>query len=294
MARHAPTFHFMYPSFQTLSQTIHTSGIGLHSGCLVNVTLKPASQTGINFIRTDLDNLSIPAHFRYVKSTFHATVLGRDDATISTPEHLLSALWGMGITHCEIAIDGPEVPILDGSAVNWCELIEKAGIKTLDHARPIWKIQKPLRVEDHGAIMLALPYCGFRLTVAADFDVAYLPQQLVDFEMSSTNFCTEIAPARTFTMEQWIEPLRAQGLIRGGSTENALVLGENETSSPLRFPEELARHKALDALGDLALLTSEEGALWQAHFILIRAGHGLHFQWMESAANSSPKVYSRN
>ena len=292
--RHVPTPHFMHHSFQTLSQTVHISGIGLHSGCMVNVTLKPTSQIGINFIRTDLDNLSIPAHFRYVKSTFHATVLGRSDATISTPEHLLSALWGMGITHCEIAIDGPEVPILDGSAVNWCELIEKAGIKTLDHARPIWKIQKPLRVEDHGAIMLALPYCGFRLTVAADFDVAYLPQQLVDFEMSSTNFCTEIAPARTFTMEQWIEPLRAQGLIRGGSTENALVLGENETSSPLRFPEELARHKALDALGDLALLTSEEGALWQAHFILIRAGHGLHFQWMESAANSSPKVYSRN
>jgi UDP-3-O-[3-hydroxymyristoyl] N-acetylglucosamine deacetylase len=173
-------------------------------------------------------------------------------------------------------------------------LIEKAGVETFDKTRPIWKIQKPLRVEDHGAMMLALPYPGLRLTVAADFDVAYLPQQLVDFEMDSTNFCTEIAPARTFTMEQWIEPLRAQGLIRGGSTNNALVLGEEKASSPLRFPEELARHKALDALGDLALLTSQEGALWQAHFILIRAGHGLHFQWMQAASNSDSIHYCRN
>jgi UDP-3-O-[3-hydroxymyristoyl] N-acetylglucosamine deacetylase len=281
-------------SFRTLSQTVRISGIGLHSGCQVNVTLEPTLQVGINFIRTDHGNLSIPANFQHIKSTFHATVLESDGVTISTPEHLLSALWGMGITHCNIILDGPEVPILDGSAADWCALIEKAGTQSLEGVRPVWKMKKPLRVENQSAMMLALPYSGFRLTVAADFDVAYLPQQLVDFEMSSVDFYKEIAPARTFTMEQWIDPLRAQGLIRGGSTENALILGKQETSSPLRFPEELARHKALDALGDLALLTSGEGALWQAHFILIRAGHGLHFQWMKSAANSNPNVFSRN
>jgi len=277
----------MHPFFQTLSRTIHISGIGLHSGCQVNVTLKPTSQIGISFIRTDLDNLVIPANFKCIKSTFHATVLGHGNATISTPEHLLAALWGTGITHCAIEIDGPEVPILDGSAADWCKLIQEAGIVSLGNTRPVWKIQKPLRVEDHGAVVLALPYSGFRLTVAADFSVAYLPQQLVDFEMSSIDFCQEIAPARTFTLEQWIEPLRAQGLIKGGSTDNALVLGEEKASSPLRFPEELARHKALDALGDLALLTSPQGALWQAHFILIRAGHGLHFQWMKAATDGN-------
>lgn len=280
----------MQTSFQTLAHPARINGIGLHSGCQVNVTLKPTSQTGITFIRTDLDNLSIPADFKHIRSTFHATVLGRDDAIISTPEHLLSALWGMGITHCEIEIDGPEVPILDGSAKGWCELIKKTGLVPLENTRPIWKIQKPLRVEDHGAMMLALPYPRLRLTVAADFDLPYLPQQLVDLEMETTDFCQEIAPARTFTLEQWIEPLRAQGLIKGGSTDNALVLGEDAPSSPLRFPEELARHKALDALGDLALLTSQEGALWQAHFILIRAGHSLHFQWMNAAINRNLKL----
>ncbi len=284
----------MHHSFQTLSQTTHISGIGLHSGCQVNITLKPTSQTGITFIRTDLSNFSIPAGFKHIKSTFHATVLGRDDAIISTPEHLLSALWGMGITHCEIEIDGPEVPILDGSAAGWCDLIKSAGIVSLQGNRPLWKIQQPLRVEDHGAMMLALPYPGLRLTVAADFDVPYLPQQLVDFEMGTTDYYGEIAPARTFALEEWIEPLRAQGLIKGGSTDNALVLGQEESSSPLRFPEELARHKALDALGDLALLTSPEGALLQAHFVLIRAGHGLHFQWMKAASDSKLIGYCSN
>jgi len=276
----------MHHSFQTLAQKAHIDGIGLHSGSQVNITLKPTSQTGITFIRTDLDHFSIPADFKHIKSTFHATVLGEGEAIISTPEHLLAALWGTGITHCDIEIDGPEVPILDGSAATWCDLIKSAGIVPLPGKRPIWKIQQPLRVEDHGAMMLALPYPGLRLTVATDFDISYLPQQLVDFEMEEISFSEQIAPARTFTLEQWIEPLRAQGLIKGGSTENALVLGEKEASSALRFPEELARHKALDALGDLSLLTSSQGALLQAHFILIRAGHGLHFQWMKAARDS--------
>lgn len=271
--------------FQTLSQTTRISGISLHSGCQVNLNLKPSAQTGIRFIRTDLGNLAIPATFAHIKSTFHATVLGKDDAIISTPEHLLSALWGMGITHCDIEIDGPEVPILDGSARDWCALIATSGIISLGQTRPLWKLEKPLRVENHGALMLALPYPGFRLTVAADFDVPYLSEQLVDFEISETDYCQEIAPARTFALEQWIEPLQEKGLIKGGSTDNALVLDDDKPSSPLRFPDELARHKALDALGDLALLTSQQGALWQAHFILIRAGHSLHFQWMQAAAN---------
>lgn len=280
--------------FCTLSQSVQINGIGLHRGCEVSVRLNPSSQTGITFIRTDLNNLRIPADYQHIESTFHATVLGSGGATISTPEHLLAALWGMGITHCEIEIDGPEVPILDGSAAIWCELLHSAGSVTLKGQRPFWKIQQPLRVEDHGAMMLALPYSGLRLTVAADFDLPYLHQQLVDFEMSAISFESEIAPARTFTLEKWIEPLRAQGLIRGGSIDNAIVLGTEEPSSPLRFPEELARHKALDALGDLALLTSPQGALWQAHFILIRAGHGLHQLWMQAAVNSNEIDYCRN
>ncbi|MEO6908210.1 MAG: UDP-3-O-acyl-N-acetylglucosamine deacetylase [Abditibacteriaceae bacterium] len=280
--------------FRTLSQAFQISGVGLHSGCAVNVTLKPSSQLGITFTRSDLNNLRILASYQHIKSTFHATVIGNDNATISTPEHLLAALWGMGITHCEIEINGSEVPILDGSAAIWCDLLKTAGSVLVGGERPIWKIQKPLRVEDHGAMMLALPYSGLRLTVAADFDVPYLPQQLVDFEMKEIDFCREIAPARTFTLEKWVEPLRTQGLIRGGSIDNALVLGEDKASSSLRFPEELARHKALDALGDLALLTSPHGALWQAHFILIRAGHGLHSQWMRAAENSNLRIYDRN
>lgn len=284
----------MHIPFRTLACPVQISGIGLHSGCQVNVTLKPSSHTGITFIRTDLGNFPIPANFQHIKSTFHATVLGDEDSIISTPEHLLAALWGRGITHCSIEIDGPEVPILDGSAAIWCDVIKTAGIIPLENNRPIWKIGKPLRVEDHGAMMLALPFPRLRLTVAVDFDVSYLPQQLVDIEMDEIDFCQDIAPARTFALEQWIEPLRAQGLIRGGSTDNALLLSENEASSPLRFPDELARHKTLDALGDLALLTSETGALWQGHFILIRAGHSLHHQWMKTAVAAKAIDYCRN
>src|SRR5690606_4463963 len=113
----------------------------------------------------------IPADYQYLTSTFKATVLGHNYVTISTPEHLLSALLGMGITHCDIEIDASEVPILDGSAVVWCDLIRNAGITEIAGERPLWKIDKPLRVENHGALMLALPYPGLRLTVAADFDV---------------------------------------------------------------------------------------------------------------------------
>jgi UDP-3-O-[3-hydroxymyristoyl] N-acetylglucosamine deacetylase len=284
----------MQTCFRTLVRPVQICGIGLHSGCQVNVTLKPSSQIGITFIRTDQGNLSIPANFQHIKSTFHATVLGQSDSIISTPEHLLAALWGKGITHCDIEIDGPEVPILDGSAAVWCDLITSAGVLPLEGNRPIWKIEKPLRVEDHGAMVLALPFPRLRLTVAVDFDVSYLTQQLVDIEMEEIDFCQDIAPARTFALEKWIEPLRAQGLIRGGSTENALLLSENETSSPLRFPDELARHKTVDALGDLALLTSGAGALWQAHFILIRAGHSLHHQWMKASAQTNVIDYCTN
>ena len=155
----------MQTCFRTLGHPVQICGIGLHSGCQVNVTLKPSSQVGITFIRTDQGNLSIPANFQHIKSTFHATVLGQGDSIISTPEHLLAALWGRGITHCDIEIDGPEVPILDGSAVVWCDLIKSAGVLPLEGNRPIWKIQKPLRVEDHGGMVLALPFPRLRLTV---------------------------------------------------------------------------------------------------------------------------------
>lgn len=253
----------------------------------MQVRLKPATRTGIYFVRTDRDNVTIPASYHAVKSTFHATLLARDAVEVSTPEHLLAALWGMGVTHCEVEIDGPEVPILDGSAAPWCDVIRDAGITPLENTcRPLWHLTGPVRVEHNGGMVLAVPGEGLRLTVAADFEVDYLPPQLVDLAFPATSFTDAVAPARTFTLEKWIEPLRAQGLIRGGSHDNALVLGETAASSPLRFPEELARHKALDALGDLALLTAAEGALLQAHLILVRAGHGLHYQWIKAAIAS--------
>lgn len=294
------------PPFQTFRQSVRVAGIGLHSGAEVSVQLLPRDRCGIVFARTDLPGApEIEASFAAISSTTHATTLRCNQAsvsaTVSTTEHLLAALWMFGITHGRIEVDGPEIPILDGSALGWCQWLEEAGAiplnkisraqtgksevqagKAASHlsARPIWTLRQPVLVENGNASVLALPHESLRVSTFVDFRPEYLPPQLFDGEVSYEAFAREIAPARTFTLEEWIEPLRAQGLIQGGSVENALVLGREASFSSLRFPNELARHKVLDLLGDIALLFAPDGGLVQAHFIALRAGHSLHRQWM--------------
>jgi UDP-3-O-[3-hydroxymyristoyl] N-acetylglucosamine deacetylase len=279
--------------FRTLARSTEISGIGLHTGAPVKVGLQPREAAGLVFARTDLPGVpEIPASPRHIGSTHHATTLTKGDVAIGTPEHLLAALWCSGVTNCRIEISAPEVPILDGSAAPWCDLIERAGYQELDSARPEYSLRSPVVVESRGGAVIGLPYDRLRATVDVEFSVEYLSQQLFAADVTAASFASEIAPARTFTLESWIAPLRALGLIRGGSIDNAIVFGEDGPSSPLRFENELARHKAVDLLGDIALLFGQDGGVLHAQLIAIRAGHELHRQWMEEALRSGALEHS--
>ena len=267
--------------FATLARSIEINGIGLHTSHAVRVALCPSEIAGLHFVRTDLpDAPTIPASSSYVASTTHATTLENGVAGAMTTEHLLAALWASGITHCRIEIDAPEVPILDGSARDWCAAITGAGTRELAELRPILELKEPVWIQQGEAHVLGVPAPNFRVSVAVNFDVAHAGAQLFDGIITPENFAREIAGARTFTLQSWLEPLKNAGLIRGGSLDNAIVIGENGWSSPPRFENELARHKALDVVGDLALLLGT--ADFRGHIIATRAGHGAHRSWMEA------------
>ena len=289
---------------RTLCHDAHINGVGLHSGVAVEVHLRPRRQCGIVFVRTDLPGApEISPSLRCVARTMHATTLQENGAGVSTIEHLMATLWAMNVTNCRIELDGPEVPILDGSAAPWCRLIEDTGTAEVTATevtsavppaawRPHYRLREPVWVSDGKGSVLGLPHDEFRLTVAVDYDVDYMGSQIVDVVVTPANFVTELASARTFTLGEWIEPLRARGLIRGGSPENAVILWRDAPSASWRLENELARHKALDVVGDVALLFGEDGGILHAHLIAVRAGHGLHRQWMEECTRRGALIQS--
>ena len=285
--------------FCTLERAVSIQGIALHCGQITHVRLLPCEQVGVSFVRLDLANSpEVCAQVENVTTTTHATTIARGEAHVSTVEHLLAALWASGLTHIRVELDGPEVPILDGSARGWMELLASAGRRELSATRPVARLESPVWLETNGAQMLGLPlpFDGentlFRVSVGVDFDVVGAGAQTFDGAIDAATFERELAPARTFTLEKWIEPLRQADLIRGGSTDNAVVVGsDGSLSSPLRFPNEFARHKALDCVGDIALSLCETGAHFHGHIIALRAGHGAHRDWMNRAlANGSLRV----
>ncbi len=276
-------------SCATLENPIEISGVGLHSGQSVNVTLRPSARAGIVFARVDLPGTpQVEASWRNVTTTTHATTLQQSHASVMTTEHLLAALWAGGVTHCRVELDAPEVPILDGSAKLWCEAIERAGVRPLDEARPTLTLREPVWIAQGETSVFALPCSDFRVSVAVNFDVAHAGAQVFDAWISPQTFAEAIADARTFTLQSWIEPLQKAGLIRGGSLDNAILIDDNGWSSPPRFSNELARHKALDLVGDLALLFGP--ARFCGHIIATRAGHGAHRLWMEECRRKNALV----
>lgn len=275
--------------FATLKRPVEVSGVGLHCGREITLRICPDERVGWHFRRLDLpDAPEVPARLEHVVATQHATVLQQGNARVSTTEHLLATLWSSGITHARIELDGEEVPILDGSARGWVELLEAAGREKVAGERPVWALIESVWHEGGGASVLGLPHLAsdpaFRLSVAVDFGAAHAGAQVVDLSVDKGSFARELAPARTFTLLEWLEPLRRAGLIRGGSLENAILIDDSGPSSPWRFSNELARHKALDAVGDLALLMGDGGAFC-GHLIATRAGHGAHCAWMERCRN---------
>lgn len=263
---------------RTPKKVIQATGVGLHSGEKVLLTLRPAPvNTGIVFRRVDLSPVvEIPASYEYVGDTMLCTTLNHGQVKIATVEHLLSALAGLGIDNAYIDVNAPELPIMDGSAAPFVFLIQSAGIKEQNAAKRYIRILKPIRVEDHEKYVQFLPYNGYKVSFTIDFDhpVFNKRPQTVNFDFSSTSYVKEVCRARTFGFLSDYEKLRECDLAKGGSLDNAIVVDDYRVLNEdgLRFDSELVTHKVLDAIGDLYLLGSSLIGAFEGY----KSGHELN------------------
>lgn len=269
---------------RTLKASISAVGRGLHSGLDVHLTLCPAAlNTGIVFYRTDL-GVAVKARFDAVADTRLCTLIASGEAKIGTIEHLMAALAAAGVDDVRVEVDGPELPVFDGSASPFLFLIESAGVVEHGGARAVLEILRPVRVERGEAFAELHPQragqTGFDLSLAIEFQARAIGRQAYQFHLSADAFAQDIARARTFTLRQEIEALRAAGLARGGSLANAVVVDDEEVLNPegLRFDDEFVRHKLLDVIGDLYLA----GAPICGRFIGHRTGHELNNQLLHA------------
>jgi UDP-3-O-[3-hydroxymyristoyl] N-acetylglucosamine deacetylase len=273
----------------TIQRPVELSGVGLHTGVPVKLRVTPAPvSSGLVFLRTDLDNFPIPASWRHVAKVSYATSLMRQSVLISTTEHLLSTFYSLGIDNAFIEIDNLEVPILDGSGQPFVEAIREAGLRHYRRKRKYLRIRRPISVEDKGKRISILPDDHFRLTCDVRFDHPMVGRQGLEMEVTPEKYASELAPARTFGFEYELGQMRDMGLIRGASLENAVCFDRSGVLNPggLRFPDEPCRHKALDLIGDLALL----GKPLLGHVIAERAGHAMHAA-LVARIMSDPSVY---
>jgi UDP-3-O-[3-hydroxymyristoyl] N-acetylglucosamine deacetylase len=259
---------------RTLRRSISCTGIGLHSGNKVTLSLKPApADFGIRFRRTDLGGLEIPATVQHLAGINYATGLSRDAATVETVEHLLSALVSLGVDNALVELSQPEVPIMDGSAAPFVYLIHEAGVKRLTPPRRYLKVVRPISLSRGDKRIAIYPSEHFKVTYSIAFDHPLLRHQSRTMRINEDTFVEEIAPARTFGFLKEVEMLRQQGLALGGSLENAIVIGDTGVlNNALRFDDEFVRHKILDVIGDLALI----GHRVIGHVVAHRGGHALH------------------
>ncbi len=262
---------------RTIRRPISCVGIGLHSGNKVQLSLKPAgADFGIRFRRTDLGNLEVPATVNHLAGIQLATGLAREQVSVDTVEHLLSALVSLNIDNVLVELNSPEVPIMDGSAAPFVYLIQEAGIKKLSQSRKYLKITRPITLSRGDKRIALYPSEHFKVTYSISFDHPLLRHQARTVRITEHSFIEEIAPARTFTFLKDVEMLRQNGLALGGSLDNAIVLGETGVlNNALRFEDEFVRHKILDAVGDLALV----GHPVIGHLVAHRAGHALHTEF---------------
>jgi UDP-3-O-[3-hydroxymyristoyl] N-acetylglucosamine deacetylase len=258
------------PEYQTtLRAPFKLDGPGLHSGVPCRIDVRPAApDTGLVFIS---GSTRIPALAEYVVETARATVLGKDGVTISTVEHLLAAIFGSGIANAEIHVEGPEIPVLDGSSKIFTDAIESAGIVAQAEVRPRYVPVAPFFVREGDRAVIVLPAAQLRVRFLADF-AAPIGTQFFDGEITPAVFAQEIASARTFGYLHEVEALRKRGLAQGGTLENALVFAPDGPMQPMRWENEPVRHKVLDLLGDFALL----GAYPQCEIVALTSGHKLH------------------
>ncbi len=263
---------------RTLKNIIRATGVGLHSGKKVYLTLKPAPvDTGIVFCRTDLEPaVEIPARAENVGETTLSTTLVKDGVKVATVEHLLSAMAGLGIDNAYVEVSAEEVPIMDGSAGPFVFLIQSAGIEEQDAAKKFIRIKKQVTVEDGDKTATFVPFNGFKVSFTIDFDHPVFKgrSQETSVDFSSTSFVKEVSRARTFGFMRDIEQLRAMNLALGGSVDNAIVVDEFKilNEDGLRYDDEFVKHKVLDAIGDLYLLGNSLIGEFKGH----KSGHDLN------------------
>ena len=264
---------------KTLKNVIRATGIGLHTGEKVYLTLRPAPvDTGVVFIRSDLDPMvEIKALNTSVVDTKLATTIGEGSVRISTVEHVLAAFSGLGIDNVYVEVSGPEMPIMDGSAATFVFLVQSAGIESQSAAKKFIRIKKPIRVSgasglsDYGQRVELLPHSGFKVSHTIIYDNAVIKEQHASIDFANTDFVKAVSRARTFGLMQEFEQLREMNLAQGGSLDNAIVVDEFRilNADGLRHDDEFVRHKILDAIGDLYLL----GHSILGEFVGYKSGH---------------------
>ncbi len=259
----------------TLASAVSLSGVGLHTGVTVNLRLGSApAHTGVVFKRTDLEGFTIEAQSRHVARVSYATSLMKKGVLISTTEHLLSALAGLGVDNAIVEIDNLELPIVDGSARPFVKLIRQAGLRPQRARRAYAKILKPLELVDGAKKIAVYPADTFMVSYSINFPHPVIGAQSLDFTPSAGSYDNDIASARTFGFLAEVEMLLKSGLVKGGSLENVVVLDQERVMNPegLRFPDEFCRHKILDLIGDISLF----GHPLIGHLVADRAGHAMH------------------
>ena len=272
---------------RTLKNTVRATGVGIHTGQKVYITLNPAPvDTGIVFTRTDFATpVKISADAEFVGDTSMSTTLIKDDTRVSTVEHLMAAFSGMGIDNCVVELSASEVPIMDGSAGPFVFLIQSAGIQVQEKAKQFIKIIKPIEVKHHDKIARFTPYDGYKLTFEIDFNHPAFTEHTKskEIDLSTNTFVKEISRARTFGFMRDIEMLRENNLAIGGSMDNAIVLDDYRVLNQdgLRYEDEFVKHKILDAIGDIYML----GKPIIGAFYGYKSGHALNNQLARELLN---------
>lgn len=283
----------MHYKQRTLAKPVSCSGIGVHSGKTVTVNIKPAAvNNGIKFVRVDLpDNPTVPALFNMVVDTSNATVIGSNGVIISTIEHLMASFAGLSIDNAIVELDSYEMPIMDGSAATFTELIKTAGIDDQLYPRCFFIIKKPIEIADGDKSVGIYPALTFKLTCTIEYTHPLIRRQTYSNEITEKVFSEEISKARTFGFIHEIEYLKQYGLARGASLESGVALDRESVLNRdgLRYPDEFVRHKILDCLGDFSLL----GMPILGHIIAYKSGHAFNHAFLQKFFNQKESWETR-
>lgn len=277
---------------KTIAKEVSLEGIGLHSGQKVNLKFKPAREgSGIEFVRVDLPSkpriCADITHILESSKSLRRTSIGDGSAEVQTIEHIMAALWGVGIDNITIEIDNIEVPGLDGSSIPFFELLKVAGLVEQNTQKKIFQVKEPIWVEENEACITVIPSRDFKISYILCYDHPLLKVQYAYFDSDGLHFENEIAPARTFCLQKEVEELRSQGLGKGATYENTLVVGNTGViENCLRFDDEFARHKVLDLIGDLYLT----GFYIKGHIIAVKSGHPLNIKLLQKLKNQFDRL----